>query len=191
MIVVGVVLSLLVIIIAMGGAILVLFILNRAKLNGKNRYKLYQHLTTLNSRECSIEYRQPQQAFNMEDVNGTASPVELSLSKDAAESQTVVYAETMASVPRNTTLSPATEHYAVLAVSGASTGKPPENDPLKVIYSEVDPKSQVARSKKISIKQTTPIHQGEFTVVVYQLDCTSVVLVWRSTGGDIYYLNCP
>ena len=128
----------------------------------------------------------------MDDNNGTASPVDRSLSKDAAESLTVVYTETMASGPKNTHLLPATEHYAVLAVSGASTGKP-ENDPLKVIYSGVNPKSQVARSEKILIKQTTPIQRSEFIVVVYQLDYTSVdiVLVWRATRGDTYYLNCP
>ena len=92
--------------------------------------------------KCSIEYRQSQHTFNMDTVNGTVSPVDLSLSKDVAESQTVVYAETMASGLRNTPLSHVTDHYAVLAVSSASTGKPPENDPLKVIYSGVNPKSQ-------------------------------------------------
>ena len=127
----------------------------------------------------------------MDDNNGTTSPVDLFFSKDVTESQTVVYAETMASVPRNTPLSPATEHYAVLAVSGASTGKPLENDPLKVIYSEVDLKSHVARSEKISIKQTTSIEEGEFILVVYRLGCISIVLVWRATKGDTYYLNCP
>ena len=51
-------------------------------------------------------------------------------------------------------------HYAILAVP-ASAGKTPERDPLKVEYSVIDPKSQVARTDKNSMKQSTPAEQGD------------------------------
>ena len=89
-------------------------------------------------------------------TSGTASAA---LSSNADDVSTVIYAETMMSSMGKAPVSPATEHYAVLAVT-SSAGKPPKSDPLKVIYSKIDPKSQVARSEN-SLKQSTPAILGD------------------------------
>ena len=52
-------------------------------------------------------------------------------------------------------------HYAILAVSDNSKCKAPENDPSKVVYSNIDTKNQVTQTKKDSIKQSAPVQQSE------------------------------